>query len=483
MAQADSENAYGSPATDVSQTSGSAPSAGPGTRLGVPVRVQREGWMTLPLHRSELHTFDHNGQTFLYDVNSGAFFEADDAILDVVNAAEGRTLVELFEMFRDTHGEKDVYSAVKELREEGIVDDTPIPPVQPPNPPTTLEVTRMDLVVTTDHCNPNITNGKPEYLDEATGRKAVDTLIAASGNVRDLQIAFTGGEPLLNATLVLSLIDYARDQAAAASKQIAPIVVTDGSCLNERLCGELERRGAVVRLVSDGTHRTLAGVSGSGPASLATADLGRRDLDVHLRIEGADEVSTYETLLDRYPDARSISAAEGALADVDEDAIDELGEIARTRWICGQQVRFRELEDRIEQVASGRLAAYHDAEGLRAIAVDTKGDIYVSQALIGIPRFRLGSCDTGLDRERHRDWIRSTHVRSFDACRGCWARHLCAGGSRSHAYLKNGDVRRPDESFCKSQKRLYEIAIGVYTDLSDRYPEVAATRFPGDQAA
>jgi uncharacterized protein len=481
----DENYTYGSPAPYVSQTPGSAPSAGPASRLGGSVRVQNEAWMRLPLHCSQLHRFERNGKTMLYDVHSGAFFEADETIRDIVDAAEGRTLLELFELFQDTHTEKDVYSAVKELRTEGILSETEIVASSPPNPPSQLEITRLELVVTTDECNSRSPDRQVAYLDEATGRGAIDTLIDASGNVRDLQIAFVGGEPLLNAPLVLRLIDYALDQSSNADKQVSTIVVTDGTCLNERMCGELELRGTVVRLVSDGSSRALDAVHGSGPASLSTADLRGRNLDVHLRIESAeeDDLSTVETVLDRYPDARSVSLDGASLASIDETALDQLGEIARTRWIRGQKVRFREIEDRMDQVAAGRVAAYHDADGLRSIAVDTSGDIYVSTALIGIPQFRLGHCDTGLDRARQREWIQSTHIRAFDTCRDCWARHLCAGGSRSQAYLANGDVRSPDAAFCRSQKRLYEIAISLYTDLAESHPEVAATRFAREQAA
>ncbi len=422
----------------------------------------------------------------MYDVHSGAFFEADDAILDVVDAAEGRTLVELFEFFQDKHSEKSIASAVKELREEGILSESPIAPAQPPNPPSRLEITRLDLIVTTDACTTEETNCRPIYMDERTGQQAIDILILESGLVRDLQIAFVGGEPLLNAPLVLRLIDYAVTRAIAAEKRVTPLVVTDGSCLNDRLCGELEQRGAVIRLVSDGTSRTLDGIHGSGQSSLATSNLADRDLDLHLRIEDAYETedpSSVETILDRYPRARSVSIGSDRLASIDQTAWEDLGEIARARWTRGQNVRFREIEDRIDQLVSGRVAAYHDADGLRSIAVDTSGDIYVSRQLIGIPQFRLGNCATGFDGERQREWIRSTHIRSFDTCRDCWARHLCAGGPRAQAYLSNGDVHTPDPSFCRSQRHLYEISIGLYTELIETHPEVAAARFNQEQAA
>lgn len=482
----DKQDTYGSPAPYVNPTSGSAPSAGQGARLGGSVRVHKEAWMRMPLNCTELHRFDHDARTLLYDVHSGAFFEADDIVLDVVEEADGKTLLDLFEIFRDKHTEKDVYSAVAELREEGILSETEIAAAHPPDPPTRLEITRMDLIVTTDAYRPSTAGSQVAYMSETTGTQAVDTLIEASGLVRDIQLVFRGGEPLLNAPLVLKLIDYAHTRGKETGKQVSTVVMTDGACLNARLCGEFERRHTVVRLISDGTVQSLSGIHGDGPASLASTDLATRPLDVHLKIETADpaeDLSLVEQVLDRYPDARSVSIAESSLLSADDTSLDDLGAIARTRWIRGQNVRFREIEDRMDQVASGRVAAYYDGEGLRSVAVDPSGDIYVSAALIGHTSFKMGSVQAGIDYGRQRAWIESTHVRTIEKCRDCWARHLCAGGSRSRAYLTNGDVREPDAAFCRTQKRLYEIAIALYTDLSESHPEVAARRISSGQAA
>lgn len=478
---------YGPPSNYVSQTSGSAPSAGPASRNRGPVRMQREAWMALPLYRSELHDFVYKGRTLLYDIRSGAFFEADEVVLDIVGKVEGTTLIQLLETFRLKHSEKDVYSAVKELRDEGILSDSPLLPVTLPAPPSELEITRVDLVVTTDDCSRTDSKHRVAYLSETTGLRAVDTLLKESGRVSDLQLGFVGGEPLLNAPLVLRLIDYAQAQAAQVGKRITPIVATSRSFLNARLCAELENRGTLIRLIADQSQTDLTHIHGEGPSSLAAADLTSRNIEVHLRIEDAEETSdglTYlETILDRYPDAHSVSIGEKHLTAVDEANLEELGDMARSRWIRGHKVRFHEIEDRIDQVSEGRIAAYHDAKGLRSVVIDTEGDIFVSHDLVGISKFKLGNCETGLDRGRQREWIRSTHIQAFDTCRNCWVRHLCAGGSRDRAYLTNGDVLSPDEASCRSQKRLYEVAIGLYTSLSQTHPEVAARRFQREQAA
>ena len=61
-------------------------------------------------------------------------------------------------------------------------------------------------------------------------------------------------------------------------------------------------------LIADERHQDLTHIHGEGPSSVAAADLMSRNIEVHIRIEDAEEASddlTYlETTLDRYPDAR-----------------------------------------------------------------------------------------------------------------------------------------------------------------------------------
>ena len=45
-----------------------------------------------------------------------------------------------------------------------------------------------------------------------TGKKALDFLIANSGNRRNLEVDFFGGEPLMNWQVVKDLVAYGREQ-------------------------------------------------------------------------------------------------------------------------------------------------------------------------------------------------------------------------------------------------------------------------------
>ena len=75
--------------------------------------------------------------------------------------------------------------------------------------------------------------GHRTMLDEATGRRAIDWLIASSGPRRNLDIDFFGGEPLLNWPVVVALTHYAEAVGPKAGKNIRLTITTNAVQLDD----------------------------------------------------------------------------------------------------------------------------------------------------------------------------------------------------------------------------------------------------------
>ncbi len=60
------------------------------------------------------------------------------------------------------------------------------------------------------------------------GKAAIDYLIANSGNRRNLEIDFFGGEPLMNFDVVKQLVEYGREAEKARGKNIRFTITTNG---------------------------------------------------------------------------------------------------------------------------------------------------------------------------------------------------------------------------------------------------------------
>jgi uncharacterized protein len=94
---------------------------------------------------------------------------------------------------------------------------------------------RYSLVLMVTHacnmrCSYCYTGAKlPRSMPEAVGRKAVDRALASVEQGGTLDLGFFGGEPLLEADRVSSLIAYARQRAEAVGVEVIPGLTTNGT--------------------------------------------------------------------------------------------------------------------------------------------------------------------------------------------------------------------------------------------------------------
>ena len=76
-------------------------------------------------------------------------------------------------------------------------------------------------------------HGRRALMSFETGKKALDFLIANSGNRRNLEVDFFGGEPLMNWQVVKDLVAYGREQEKIHNKNFRFTLTTNGVLLND----------------------------------------------------------------------------------------------------------------------------------------------------------------------------------------------------------------------------------------------------------
>ena len=84
------------------------------------------------------------------------------------------------------------------------------------------------------------------------GKKALDFLIANSGNREHLEVDFFGGEPLMNWDVVKRLVKYGRSQEEARHKKFRFTLTTNGVLLNDEVMEFCNREMSNVVLSLDG---------------------------------------------------------------------------------------------------------------------------------------------------------------------------------------------------------------------------------------
>ena len=95
-------------------------------------------------------------------------------------------------------------------------------------------------------------HGRRALMSFEVGKKALDFLIANSGNRINLEVDFFGGEPLMNWNVVKQLVEYGRSKEKEYNKKFRFTLTTNGVLLNDEIMDFCNREMSNVVLSLDG---------------------------------------------------------------------------------------------------------------------------------------------------------------------------------------------------------------------------------------
>ena len=95
-------------------------------------------------------------------------------------------------------------------------------------------------------------HGKRALMSYDVGRKALDFLVRSSGNRRNLEVDFFGGEPLMNFQVVKDLVSYGRQLEKTHDKHFRFTITTNGVLLNDEIMDYCNREMDNVVMSLDG---------------------------------------------------------------------------------------------------------------------------------------------------------------------------------------------------------------------------------------
>ena len=207
-----------------------------------------------------IHQYRNNGYNIVMDVYSGSVHVVDDVCYDVIAKLNGSETEPTAGTLKETDvkdqllqslGNKyeasdieDALSDVIELTEGGqlFVKDTYECMIEEVKKRKTV-VKALCLHIAHD-CNlackycfaeEGEYHGRRALMSFEVGKKALDFLIANSGNRRNLEVDFFGGEPLMNWQVVKDLVAYGREQEKIHNKHFRFTVTTNGVLLNDEI--------------------------------------------------------------------------------------------------------------------------------------------------------------------------------------------------------------------------------------------------------
>ena len=454
-----------------------------------------------------VHQYKNNGYDIVLDVNSGAIHVVDDVTYDVIemidqSQPESYARDEIVSALSGKYGKEEVEEAIDEVQtlidEESLfTKDTYENYIMDfKKRPTVVKALCLhiahDCNLACQYCfaEEGEYHGRRALMSFEVGKKALDFLIANSGNRRNLEVDFFGGEPLMNWQVVKDLVAYGREQEKLHDKNFRFTLTTNGVLLNDEIMEFCNKEMANVVLSIDGrkeVHDKMRPFrKGAGSYDLIVpkfqkfAESRHQDkyyvrgtfthynpdfaADVlHLADLGFKQISVEPVVAEP---SESYAITEEDLPQLFEEYDKLAAEMVR-RHKEGDDFNFFHFMIDLEggPCVAKRLSGC--GSGTEYLAVTPWGDFYPCHQFVGNEKFLLGNVDEGIKNTEIRDEFKCCNVYAKEKCRKCFARFYCSGGCAANAYNFSGDICGAYDIGCELQKKRIECAIMIKAAEAD----------------
>ena len=455
-----------------------------------------------------VHQYKNNGYDIVLDVNSGAIHVVDDVTYDVIemyaareNAAD-TSAEEIVTALSGKYGKEEVEEAIDEVQtliknEELFTKDTYENYMMDfKKRPTVVKALCLhiahDCNLACRYCfaEEGEYHGRRALMSFDTGKKALDFLIANSGNRRNLEVDFFGGEPLMNWQVVKDLVAYGREQEKIHNKNFRFTLTTNGVLLNDEIMEFANKEMGNVVLSIDGRKEVHDHMrpfrKGAGSYDLIVPKFQKfaesrnqdkyyvrgtfthNNLDfsndvLHLADLGFKQISVEPVVAQPTED---YAIREEDLPQLYEE-YDKLAAEMVKRHKNGNDFNFFHFMIDLEggPCVAKRLSGC--GSGTEYLAVTPWGDLYPCHQFVGNEDFLLGNVDEGIKRKDICDEFKCCNVYAKEKCRNCFAKFYCSGGCAANSYNFHGDIHNAYDIGCALQKKRIECAIMIKAAEAD----------------
>ena len=465
-----------------------------------------------------IHQYVNNGYHIVLDVNSGSVHVVDELCYDVIRALDTmgidqaenpveelkkeETVTGLLEVLAGKYTEsdlKDAYDDIAELTEAGQLFTKDIYEQYIGEVKQRKTVVKALCMHIAHDCNlackycfaeEGEYHGRRALMSYEVGKKALDFLIANSGNRRNLEVDFFGGEPLMNWQVVKDLVAYGREQEKIHNKNFRFTITTNGVLLNDEVQEFVNKEMDNVVLSLDGRKEVNDKMrpfrNGKGSYELIVpkfqklADsrnqekyyvrgtFTRDNLDfskdvLHFADLGFKQISI-EPVVGEDADFYSIKKED--LPKIFEE-YDALAKALVEREKEGKGVNFFHFMIDLDggPCVAKRLSGC--GSGTEYLAVTPWGDLYPCHQFVGEEDFLMGNVDDGIVKPKIADEFRGCSVYSKEKCKNCFAKFYCSGGCMANSHKFHGSIHDTYDIGCEMERKRVECAIMMKAALAE----------------
>ena len=433
-----------------------------------------------------IHQYQNNGYNIVLDVNSGAIHVVDELMYEVIGLYEERSPEEIKAQLSGKYTVVEIDEALSEIGEliankelftpdeyEGYIEEIG------KNRQTVVKALCLhiahDCNLACKYCfaEEGEYHGKRELMSYEVGKAALDFLVANSGNRRNLEVDFFGGEPTLNFRVVKDLVAYGRSLEKEHNKNFRFTLTTNGVLLNDDIMEFANREMDNVVLSIDGrpeVHNFMRPFpNGSGSYDLVVPKYKKfadsrnqeryyvRGTFTHHNLDFAADVLHLADLGFKQISVEPVVAPETADYAIREEDLPRLYE------------EYDKLAQEMIDLEGGPCVAKRLSgcgSGTEYLAVTPWGDLYPCHQFVGNEKFLLGNVYEGVKHDEIVADFKSCNVYSKEKCKNCFARFYCSGGCAANSYNFHGSIHDAYDIGCALQKKRVECAIMIKAALA-----------------
>lgn len=450
-----------------------------------------------------IHQYKSNGYNIVLDVNSGAVHVVDKVTYDVISLFEELDADSIVEKLVQEYPEEDireVIEEVKQLKEDGqlFTEDIYQPFVEKFKETCQTVVKALCLHIAHD-CNlackycfaeEGEYHGRRALMSFEVGKKALDFLVANSGNRVNLEVDFFGGEPLMNWDVVKQLVEYGRSLEEVNNKKFRFTLTTNGVLLNDEIMEYLNKEMSNVVLSLDGRKEVNDNMrpfrTGKGSYDLIVPKFqkladSREQTDYYVRgtftrdnLDFSEDVKHFADLGFKQmsiepvvgPEEDPYSIREQDLPKIMEE-YDKLALEYIKREKEGNGFNFFHFMIDLNQGPCVYKRLSGCGSGTEYLAVTPWGDFYPCHQFVGDEDFLMGNVDDGITRDDLVGTFSNCNVYSKEKCKNCFAKFYCSGGCAANSYNFHGTIHDAYDIGCEMQKKRVECSIMIKAALAD----------------
>lgn len=436
-----------------------------------------------------VHAFDCLGHSFLLDVESGSVFIVDSLTKALIENGNSPVDLSKGEFSRYTKSEiTEAQSEIDALIEEGVLF-TPEPEHAKPVYNGIVKAMCLNIShmcnLRCEYCfaDGGTYSGKASNMSLEVAKKAIDFLVEKSGNRRNLEVDFFGGEPLLNLDVVKKTVEYGRSLEKDKNKNFRFTITTNAMLLDDETIEFFNREMYNVVISIDGRESVHNSVRKTALGGDSFAQAMKNALNFKNKRKGQYYIrGTYTALnKDFSKDVLYLNDCGFDQISIEPVVLPENHRLALKKSDIPELIE--EYDKLVKEYFERRktdkwfnffhfmIDVYHGpcetkrlvgcGAGNEYVAIAPNGDIYPCHQFDGDGDYKLGNVLDGTFDTTLPEKFALNNLLKKEDCRGCWAKYYCSGGCAANAIHYCGDINKPYKMTCELMRKRVECAIAV----------------------